>query len=193
MRKFFCQILIFCLAPALCSAASGDVQLLKQARAQIKVIAGELQEKVARDVEAQGAAAALTSCRLRVSGITDRLSLHSGWEIRRVAFKARNPDNAPDLWETDVLKLFEQRLTEGVDPETFEFAKVVNQDGRRVFRYMKPIIVQDFCTICHGQNLTPQLQQKIAEKYPGDQAVGFVTGELRGAFSMHKVLPGDPP
>lgn len=193
MRKFIFLILVGSLVPALVFAASGDVQLLKQARAQIKVIAGELQEKVARDVEAQGAEEALTSCRLRVSGITDRLSLHSGWEIRRVSFRARNPDNAPDMWEADVLKLFEQRLKEGVDPETFEFAKVVNQDGKRVFRYMKPILVQDFCTTCHGRNLAPELQRKISEKYPGDQAVNFVAGELRGAFSMHKVLPGDPP
>ena len=131
------------LFPALVFGASGDVQLLKQARAQIKLIAGELQSKVARDVAEKGPENALASCRLRVTGITDRLSLHSGWEIRRVSFRTRNPDNAPDSWEADYLRLLEKRLAEGVDPQNFEFAKVVNIDGKRVFRYMKPIIVQE--------------------------------------------------
>jgi hypothetical protein len=174
-------------------SASGDVQLLKQARSQIKVIAGELQMRVARDIQEKGAENVLDSCRLQVTGITDRLSVHSGWEIRRTSFKVRNPHNVPDPWEEDVLRLFEQRLAEGVAPETFEFAKVVNLDGKRVFRYMKPIIMQDFCTTCHGSELSPELADKITRRYPQDQAVGFKLGELRGAFSMLKVLPGDPP
>ena len=145
------------------------------------------------DVQEKGAENALASCRLQVTGITDRLALHSGWEIRRTSFKVRNLNNLPDPWEEDVLRLFEQRLAEGVAPETFEFAKVVNLDGQRVFRYMKPIIMQDFCTTCHGQTLSPALAKKVAEKYPEDQAVGFKPGELRGAFSMLKFLPGDPP
>jgi len=193
MRKLLFITAFLIMISGLAFAASGDVQLLKQARAQIRLIAGELQAKVARDVKDEGAENALASCRLQVSGITDRLSLHSGWEIRRVSFKPRNPDNVPDPWESDVLRLFEKRLAEGVDPSSYEFAKVLNIDGRRVFRYMKPIIVQDFCITCHGSDLAPPIQSKIAEKYPGDRAVDYLPGELRGAFSMYKILPGDPP
>jgi hypothetical protein len=80
-----------------------------------------------------------------------------------------------------------------VSPQNYEFAKVVNIDGKRVFRYMKPIMVQDFCTTCHGGDLSPAVEAKIADKYPEDRAVGYRPGELRGAFSMYKVLPGDPP
>ena len=69
----------------------------------------------------------------------------------------------------------------------------MNIDGKRVFRYMKPIIVEDFCTTCHGSDIAPSVQSKISETYPGDRAVDYIPGELRGAFSMHKVLPGDPP
>ena len=165
MRSFVLFIVIFICVSSDAFTASGDVQLLKQARSQIKVIAGELQAKVARDVQEKGAGNALYSCRLQVSGITDRLSVHSGWEIRRTSFKVRNPNNMPDPWEEDVLRLFEQRLAEGVAPETFEFAKVVNLDGKRVFRYMKPIIMQDFCTTCHGSDLSPELAEKITRQY----------------------------
>ena len=124
MRKIIHITIILIFVSSAVIAASGDVQLLKQARSQIKVIAGELQLKVARAVQEKGEENALASCRLQVTGITDRLSLHSGWEIRRTSFKVRNLNNLPDPWEEDVLRLFEQRLAEGVAPESFEFAKV---------------------------------------------------------------------
>ena len=174
-------------------ASSADVRLLKQARSQVKLVAGELKQRVARDVSEKGAENALASCRLQVEGITDRVMLHGGWEIRRTAFRVRNPNNLPDPWEKEVLELFAKRKSEGVDMTQHEFAKVVNLDGKRVFRYMKPILTQGFCTSCHGVSLTPEVRSKIDEKYPDDKAVGFKPGDLRGAFSLLKVLPGDPP
>ncbi len=192
MRQYI-HIIWLLVLPALAHASSADVLLLKQARAQIKVIAGELKQRVARDVSAKGAENALASCRLQVEGLTDRLTMHSGWEIRRTAFLVRNPDNQPDPWEREVLDLFAQRKAEGVDLTQYEFAKVVNLDGKRVFRYMKPILMQGFCTSCHGSNLSAEVRARIADKYPDDQAVGFKPGDLRGAFSLLKVLPGDPP
>lgn len=179
--------------PFIALATSADVNLLRQARSQVKIVAGELQQKVATVVQDQGPVNAFSACRLNFEGVTDRLSDQSGWEIRRTAFKVRNPQNAPDEWERDVLKRFVQRQQEGVDLQTFEFAKLLSVDGRRVFRYMKPIIMQDSCLACHGQSMAPAVVKKINEKYPGDQATGFATGELRGAFSLIKILPGELP
>ena len=193
MYRLIYSILVLFIWPSFIFAASGDVQLLKQARAQINVVAGELQLRISQVVQEQGAVNALDSCRLQMSGISDRLSTTSGWEIRRTAINVRNPNNIPDAWEKDVLKLFEQRLAEGVDLETFEFAKVVNLDGKRVFRYMKPITMKAFCTTCHGQDVAPVVAEAIIKKYPEDQAIGYQPGELRGAFSLLKILPGEPP
>lgn len=186
-------VFIFLVVPITVLASSADVQLLKLARSQIKVIAGELRQRVADDLRDRGAVAAMMSCRLNVDGITDRLSDVSGWEIRRVAFKVRNSGNRPDAWEAGVLELFAKRKAEGVDMTRFEFAKVVNMDGKRVFRYMKPIIMQGTCLSCHGENMLPGVAEKIREAYPEDEAYGYRSGDLRGAFSMLRVLPGDPP
>ena len=41
MRRLILSIILLSIIPALALAASGDVQLLKQARSQIKVIAGD--------------------------------------------------------------------------------------------------------------------------------------------------------
>ncbi|PLY03061.1 MAG: glutamate synthase [Desulfuromonas sp.] len=181
------------LLPLTVLAESADVKLLRQARSQIEIIAGELRQRVSRDVREKGAADALGACRLQVEGITDRLMSSSGWEIRRTSFKARNPGNSPDTWERDVLELFAMRQAAGDDLSSFEFAKLINVEGRRVFRYMKPIIVQKPCLTCHGSNLSAEVASQIAARYPDDKATGYRTGELRGAFSLLKVLPGAPP
>ncbi len=191
--RLFLATTLLIITPVLVVAASADVRLLKQARSQIKLVAGELKQRVARELSEKGAENALSSCRLQVEGITGRVMMHGGWEIRRTAFRVRNPDNLPDPWEKEVLELFAKRKAEGVDMTEYEFAKVVNLDGKRVFRYMKPILVQGFCTSCHGSNLSPDVQARIDQNYPDDQAVGFSPGDLRGAFSLLKVLPGDPP
>lgn len=193
MRLICLTLLIILSVPVSTFATGADVKLLRQARSQIKVVSGELQQRVAADVRDKGAENSLTSCRLQVAGLIDRLTDHSGWEIRRTAFKVRNPKNVPDPWEKEVLELFVKRQSEGVDLQDFEFAKVVNIDGQRVFRYMKPIVMQDFCLTCHGAKLAPALAEKIAEEYPSDQATGFQPGELRGAFSLLRFLPGQPP
>lgn len=190
----FLLFLVFLSSLSLAAlAASADVQLLKQARSQIRVIAGELRQRIDIEVLEGGAENALASCRLTIEGLTDRLATHSGWEIRRTAFRVRNSKNAPDPWEREILGLFQRRQDEGRTLAEYEFAEVVNRDGKRVFRYMKPIVMQEFCMTCHGPGVAPEVQAKIAEKYPGDQAVDFEPGELRGAFSLLKVLPGEPP
>jgi mono/diheme cytochrome c family protein len=38
------------------------------------------------------------------------------------------------------------------------------------------------CAACHGTNIAPGVQAKLAELYPNDQATGFKPGELRGAI-----------
>ncbi len=193
MRPYLTAFCFFLLLPVLALASSADVQLLKQARSQVKVVAGELKLRVAKEVQERGAENVLGSCRLQAAGITDRLSVHSGWEIRRTGMRVRNPDNAPDPWEAEVLELFRRRQAEGVDLQEYEFAKVVNMDGKRVFRYMKPIVMQEFCMTCHGDDIPPAVRAAIAGAYPGDRATGFRPGELRGAFSLIRILPGDPP
>ena len=193
MKRLLFHIAVIALLPATLLAASGDVQMLKIARSQVRLIAGELMQKVSLAVQQGGAENALASCSMQSMDIIRRLTSESGWTIRRTSLRVRNPANAPDDWERDVLLLFEQRRAEGENMQDFEFAKVVNVDGKRVFRYMKPIVTQPGCTLCHGQDLSPGVQQKISEIYPHDQAVGFSPGELRGAFSMLRVLPGDPP
>jgi len=40
------------------------------------------------------------------------------------------------------------------------------------------------CLACHGDNIAPEVTAAIRAHYPEDQATGFATGQLRGAFSI---------
>ena len=42
--------------------------------------------------------------------------------------------------------------------------------------------MQPLCVTCHGSTLAPDLETKLDELYPNDQARGYVAGDFRGVF-----------
>ena len=65
-----------------------------------------------------------------------------------------------------------------------EHYEVVEENGKRSFRYMKAIPLFGVCVNCHGAKIKPQLSTRIYELYPDDKARGFNPGDLRGAFTV---------
>jgi hypothetical protein len=53
---------------------------------------------------------------------------------------------------------------------------------------MKAIPTGEVCQTCHGVEIAPPVSAKIRELYPQDQAIGFKTGDLRGAFTITQSL-----
>ena len=66
------------------------------------------------------------------------------------------------------------------DPEDREPAVVLIDE--HTVGYVEPIFMQPLCVTCHGAELAPDLEAKLDELYPGDQARGYVAGDLRGVF-----------
>ena len=66
-------------------------------------------------------------------------STESGWAIRRVSLKNRNPKAVPDAWERAALEDFDRRAAGGESPATIEQAEVVFVDGKETYRYMKAL------------------------------------------------------
>ncbi len=131
---------------------------------------------------------AIGVCNIRAPEIAAKLSEESGWQVGRTALRLRNPGNAPTPREREILRSFEAKLAEGVDPGTLEAVAKITRDGERLLHYMKAIPTAPVCTTCHGQNVDPGLLAKIREVYPKDEAIGFAPGELRGAFTFYKPL-----
>jgi hypothetical protein len=118
------------------------------------------------------------------------LSGRYGGRVARTGLKTRNPGNAPDAWETKVLKEFEARRARGEDPAQIEHAEIVTANGQRQFRYMKAIAIgpNQPCLKCHGESIDPAVSTRIKELYPADTATGFKQGDLRGAFTISQPM-----
>jgi hypothetical protein len=107
-----------------------------------------------------------------------------GVVVRRVSLKVRNPADSPDDHERKVLEQFAAQLARGEALEPH--AEVVEQNGQRTLRYLRPIKIMEPCLNCHGsrEQMEPELLKLLDERYPNDAAVDYREGDLRGAFSV---------
>ena len=112
----------------------------------------------------------------------------TGWAIRRVSLKQRNPKAVPDAWELAALQDFDRRAAAGESPATLEKAELVVEGGQSVQRYMRALPTQQLCLQCHGAaaDLSPAVTAQLRSVYPADQAVGYRAGEIRGAITLRR-------
>ncbi len=175
------------LMPAM-AAEQPDMNALKaEAKGIVQAFFKELKGTLVSAMKEKGPAGAVDVCHEKAQEITKKYN-KDGWKVGRTALKIRNPKNAPDAWEKAVLQEFEKKIAAGADPKTLMKAEIVEQDGKKVFRFMKAIPVMKPCLNCHGEKVNPDLYKTIKKYYPQDQAVGFKLGQLRGAFTLSKPL-----
>ena len=127
---------------------------------------------------------AIQVCKNKAPAIAAEMSEKHGWRVARTSLKLRNPHNAPDAWENNVLQEFEKRKTAGEEVKTLEYAEIVKIDGKKQFRYMKAIPTGEVCLQCHGSDIKPDVAATLNNFYPKDQATGFKQGDIRGAFTV---------
>lgn len=141
----------------------------------------ELKGTLQQTMSQSGPVAAIKVCKTLAPDIAARLSAEHGVTVGRSSLKLRNPANAPDAWQQQVLEDFESRHRQGKKPRDIEQFSTL-PDGSA--RYMKAIGTQPLCLNCHGKSITPEVRQILLEEYPNDQAIGFATGDIRGAFRI---------
>jgi len=174
--------------PLTAAAPPAPEALASQARSLAGNLMLSLQGELFAAMKDGGPVRALDVCRVRAPEIASATATGTPWKIARTALKVRNPKNAPDAWETAKLEGFRKRLAGGEEMAALEAFEVVETEGRATFRYMKAIGTTSPCLNCHGASLKPEIAAKVKELYPEDQAVGFATGQLRGAFTLSRPL-----
>ncbi len=163
-----------------------DVQILEQAykigdsisKNSQKAIGGKL--KMA--IQQGGIVSALGYCNASVSGIVDSLKTKYNADIKRTSLKLRNPNNAPNNKEKQLLEAYQYSFDK----------KSPIKEGTQVLEngdilYTKPIFMKGLCLNCHGKpggTLNPDAYTRIQELYPSDSAVHYVDGDLRGMWSI---------
>ena len=164
-----------------------------EARELVNQFFGSLKGELQAALNEGGPVTAISVCKLKAPRLTKEFSSLTGWYIARTSLKLRNPNNHPDAWEKQVMEQFLTRQTNGEPLTNMEYSEVILIDGRKIFRYMKAIEVMDLCLNCHGENVKPEIKRILTQLYPNDQATGFTKGDLRGAFTLAKSLPGSTP
>lgn len=164
---------------------------MSEPRQHSMALAGALKQALVAAMQSGGPVAAIDVCHVQAMPLTRQISESSGWQVGRTSLKVRNPDNAADEVERDVLARFEQRLQAGEAVGSIEWMDERQENGKTIQHFMKAIPVQAPCMACHGTDLAPAVSQQLDVLYPDDQARGYTLGELRGAFTLKReVSPG---
>jgi len=140
------------------------------------------------EISKAGPEGAIAVCRDVAPKLAKSASEESGWNVRRVSLRNRNPKAVPDAWERAALEDFDRRAAAGESPATLEKADAVTEDGKTWYRYVRALPVQPLCVSCHGspEQLSPAVKERLKSLYPDDRAVGYKPGEIRGAMTLRK-------
>lgn len=171
-------------------ARADDAPWLLDARKVASAVPLKLLDVLNTQIAKDGPASAVAVCKEKAPQMAKAASEQTGWAIRRVSLRNRNPKAVPDAWELAALEDFDRRAAAGEEPATLEKYAVMEDAGRKEYRYMKALPVQPVCLACHGaaDALAPDVATIIHTLYPADKAVGYAVGEIRGAITIRKAL-----
>lgn len=178
------------------TAAAQEAAEVGSARAVANELVQKLGTALKQSMSESGLDGAITVCRDLAPALAAEASRESGWQVRRVSRKVRNPLlGTADAWEQEKLQGFDRAVSSGQPAGELEIAETVTEPEGRYFRYLKALPVQPLCLSCHGsaETIAPAVRQRLAAEYPHDRATGYQTGEVRGAVSIKRLLPGDRP
>jgi len=99
------------------------------------------------------------------------------YRIRQISDRYRNPANAPDPYEQQVLKTFQ----EGSRDELYQ---ITGRGDAQVFRYLQAFHAEESCLECHGDPAdAPEVIRKL---YPPetDRSYHYPLGKVIGAISI---------
>jgi len=175
-------------APA--EATDDELTALKaEAAAIVQAFAGELQGELLTAMKDGGPINAIGICNDKAPTIAKAHEDASGWTVARSSHKLRSGSNAPDDYTAAVIADFVAREKAGAPAKGLVQAEIVEADGARVFRFVKAIPTGQPCLNCHGgDDVAPEVVAKLAELYPEDRARGFSVDQMRGVFTLSKVL-----
>ena len=191
LRSHICLFVIAVMSIS-AAVASPGVKYQREAKEVAQEMAQQLGAVMKQKMQEGGPVAAIAACSVDALRISGELSRETGWMVKRVGTKVRNPLlGIPDEWEQKVLADFERRLENGEPLKAMAYGEMRKEEnGHRYFRVMKAIGVKPQCLSCHGDvsAMPDEVREAIESAYPHDKAVGYQSGELRGAISIKRPL-----
>lgn len=110
------------------------------------------------------------------TNVAKRLTRGSGYYVRQVSLRYRNPDNRPDPFEAEQLGLF----AGGKVAETY---RIVRKGKEQTFRFMLAMKAEKSCLECHGRY--EEAPAFIRARFPkGHFSYNYRLDEVIGAVSV---------
>lgn len=162
--------------------------ILNQGNKASAALLGNLGPKLKAAMQSGGPVTAISVCKEAAQPSTLKVSdTFDGLTLSRISLKSRNPENQADDFDQTILHNWEDLLSNG---EPLPKAEVRLKNATTAI-YYKPILTASICLHCHGDadKFPAELQQRLTQLYPDDQATGYQEGELRGAFRVEFPLP----
>jgi hypothetical protein len=171
--------------------AWGQSPWADEARSTAAAIPPKLLDVLKAEIDKGGPAAAIGACNEQAPKMAQAASQQTGWAIRRVSLRHRNPKAVPDAWERETLQDFDRRAAAGEPAQKLERAELVTENGRAMQRYMRALPVQELCTSCHGpaEQLDAAVTARLKALYPDDRGTGYTVGDIRGAITLKRPAP----
>lgn len=171
------------------SALAYDSAAMEKGRAAARALDETLKKKMSASMREVGPSGALAVCTYQAQALAGEVEANQGVRVRRTSLKLRNPRNAPDAYEKELLIRLEGLRREGNLPvEVLEERRT--SDGR-VYRYAKPLLVEPMCLTCHGrgEEIPGDVRRELEVRYPKDTATGYKLGDLGGIVTV--VVPAE--
>lgn len=141
----------------------------------------EMRKRLLETMQKYGPEGAIDVCAKEALIISSRIEKELGVVIKRTSLKVRNPRNAPDPVERELLEtlVLSQNAGGSLPPGVNAFPHDQN-------RFYKTITVEQICLKCHGtpSTMSDMVRKKIADIYPDDRGIGYKEGDFRGIISV---------
>jgi len=170
-----------------CASSDPGVNALATAKAAIGTLKLQLRQRLQLAMADKGPAHALDVCAGEAQAIRARIAHESQTHLGRSSLRLRTPaDRAPD-WVQTWLDEHGEKKVAGVQG----FSRIDETPSGRFARVLEPIAIEKGCIPCHGaaEQLGPGVKDALSARYPGDSAIGYAEGDLRGAIWAEKALP----
>ena len=163
--------------------ATTNKEIKTEAKAAIMKMGKSLKSNMKKNMKKGGPSKAAEFCSDEAQNIEKKInsSYKPGINVKRISLKLRNPDNSPTTDEKIVLQQIQKDYTNHVKIPKM----IVKQISDNTYKVYKPIFLKkNVCLKCHEDiNHRDKKAYKIIKKrYPHDKAIGYKTGDFRGAF-----------
>ncbi len=170
------------------SSDSEIVSVRKAGEEALNRLGTQLIEEINSAVTRRGEEAALDVAHLKqvtkVNGQVEGLPGVVGF--RATSYRVRAAKNRPDVAELAVLQQFIADIKAGRTLPEVVVQRIDGASNNHEWRVYKPLMTQAVCLNCHGDlfNKPASFREKLATRYPIDQAIEYNSNEWRGILRV---------